>query len=255
MDQPTDPTVRAGMLLAELRARAPRVHAITNAAAQAFTANLLLAAGAVPSLTTSAEEAPAFTARADALVVNLGTLDAERRAAIPWCIATCRGAGRPWVLDPVFVEASPSRLELARLSLTGRPTAIRCNAAEAGALMGEEPAPAALDAFARAHETVVALTGPVDLVTDGTRQVRIANGHPLMSRVTAMGCAGTTLVAAFAALEPDPWLAAACGLLALGVAGEMAGEAARGPGTFPAAFLDALDALSPADIAAHARLS
>ncbi len=255
MSPSTDPIARAGTLLGELRARSPRVHAITNAAAQAFTANLLLAAGAVPSLTTSAEEAPAFTARADALVVNLGTLDAERRAAIPWCIATCRGRGKPWVLDPVFVEASPSRLELARLSLTGRPTAIRCNAAEAEALMGEPPTPASLAAFALANETVMALTGPTDLVAEGSRLVSIENGHPLMSRVTAMGCAGTTLVAAFAALEPDPWLAAACGLLVLGVAGEIAGETARGPGSFPAAFLDALDALSPADIAARARLS
>jgi hydroxyethylthiazole kinase len=250
-----DPIARAGALLEELRARAPRVHAITNAAAQGFTANLLLAAGAVPSLTTSPEEAPAFTARADALVVNLGTLDAERRAAIPWCIAACRGAGKPWVLDPVFVEASPSRLDLARLALTGRPTAIRCNALEAEALMGEAPTPAALAVFALAHETVVALTGATDVVADGKRLVRIGNGHPLMGRVTAMGCAGTTLIAAFAALEPDPWLAATCGLLVLGVAGEIAGEAARGPGSFPAAFLDALDALTGADIAARARLS
>ncbi len=254
-DQATDPVSRAGTLLDELRSRSPRVHAITNAAAQALTANLLLAAGAVPSLTTSAEEAPAFTARADALLVNLGTLDAERRAAIPWCVATCRGAAKPWVLDPVFVDAAPPRLDLAHLLLAGHPTVLRCNAAEAGALLGETPTPDAIAAFALAHETVVALTGPTDLVVDGRRAVRIDNGHPLMGRVTAMGCAGTGLVAAFAAIEPDPWLAAACGLLVLGVAGEIAGAAARGPGSFVPAFLDALDALTPADLAGRARLS
>ena len=255
MSPSTDPIARAGALLDELRARQPRIHAITNAAAGVLTANLLLAAGAVPSLTVSADEAPAFTARADALLVNLGTLDAERRAAIPWCIAACRAAGKPWALDPVFVEASPPRLELARLALTGRPTILRCNAVEAEALMGEPPNPAALAVFAVAHETVVAITGATDLVADGSRLVRIGNGHPLMSRVTAMGCAGTALLAAFAALEPDPWLAAACGLLVLGVAGEVAGETARGPGSYPAAFLDALDALDASVIAARARLS
>jgi hydroxyethylthiazole kinase len=255
MSSSPDPIARAGELLSGLRERRARVHAITNAAAGVFTANLLLAVGAIPSLTTSAEEAPAFTARADALVINLGTLDTERRAAIPWCIATARAAGKPWVLDPVFVEASPPRLDLARLALTGRPTIVRCNAAECEALTGEAPTPEALARFAEARGTVVALTGPTDLVADGRRLARVGNGHPLMSRVTAMGCAGTTLIAAFAALEPDPWLAAACGLLVLGVAGEIAGEAARGPGSFPAAFLDALDALTGADIAARARLS
>ncbi|KAA2237453.1 hydroxyethylthiazole kinase [Salinarimonas soli] len=255
MSESPDPIARAGALLRELRERRPRVHAITNAAAQTLTANLLLAVGAVPSLTTSAEEAPAFTARADALVINLGTLDAERRAAIPWCIAAARGAGKPWVLDPVFVEASPPRLELARLTLAGQPAILRCNAVEAEALTGEAPTPDVVHAFASAHGAVIALTGPTDLVVDGRRLARIANGHPLMTRVTAMGCAGTALLAAFAALEPDPWLAAACGLLVLGVAGEVAGETARGPGTFPAAFLDALDALDGSQIAARARLS
>ncbi len=255
MNPSPDPIARAGELLAQLRARRPRVHAITNTAAGVLTANLLLAVGAIPSLTTSAEEAPAFTARADALVINLGTLDTERRAAIPWCIATARSAGKPWVLDPVFVEASPPRLAIARLALTGRPTLVRCNAAEGEALMGEAPTPETLAGFARAHGTAVALTGPTDIVADGGRLARIDNGHPLMSRVTAMGCAGTTLIAAFAALEPDPWLAATCGLLVLGVAGEIAGAAARGPGSFPAAYLDALDALEPAMIGERARLS
>jgi len=71
----------ASDLLTRLRARAPRVHCVTNAVAQHFTANVLLAAGAIPSMTISADEIGAFVARADALLVNLGTFDAERRAA------------------------------------------------------------------------------------------------------------------------------------------------------------------------------
>jgi hypothetical protein len=73
---------RAAGLLRALRERRTRVHAITNAAAQGLTANLLLAAGGTPSLTVSPDEITAFAARADALLVNLGTLDADRRAAI-----------------------------------------------------------------------------------------------------------------------------------------------------------------------------
>ena len=255
-DLPPDVAQAAGLLLTRLREERVRVHAITNAAAQVLTANLLLAAGAVPSLTTAADEVPAFVARAGALVVNLGTLDAERRAAIPWSIGAARAAGVPWVLDPVFVDASPGRLALARLCLAGHPSVLRCNAAEFGALAEREAGPEAVSDYAAAAQCVVALTGPVDHVTDGTRTFAIENGHPLMARTTAMGCAATALVAAFVALAPDdPLKATAAALLAMGVAGELAGETARGPGTFPAALLDALDALTPEVLARRAKVS
>lgn len=245
----------AARLLAETRARSPRVHALTNAAAQAFTANLLLAAGAIPSLTIAAEEAGHFARRADAVLVNLGTLDAERRAGIPVAMAAAREAGRPIVLDPVFVEASPPRLAAARELLAQGPAIVRLNPGELEALSGRAPTPEAARAFARACATTIALTGPTDVITDGVRVLRVANGHPLMARVTAMGCAGSALVAAFAALEPDRVVAAAAALLVLGVAGEIAGAQAAGPGSFPAAFLDTLHALGEAALVTHARIS
>ena len=102
---------------------------------------------------------------------------------------------------------------------------------------------------------MVALTGPVDHVTDGTRSVFIENGHALMARTTAMGCAATALVAAFAALSPEDALGATAGaLVAVAIAGEIAGETAQGPGSFPAALLDALDDLDAGLIARRARV-
>src|SRR3979490_2800108 len=92
-------------ILARIRARRPRVHCITNAVAQNFTANMLLAAGAVPSMTIASDEIADFVARADALLVNLGTLDPERRGAIEIAIATAGGRG-PGVLGPRFVAPS-----------------------------------------------------------------------------------------------------------------------------------------------------
>src|SRR6202789_717272 len=91
----------AGDMLARLRARAPRVHCITNSVAQQFTANVLLAAGAVPSMTLSPDEIGAFVAGADALLVNLGTFDAERRSAVEAALGTAADMGKPWLLDPV----------------------------------------------------------------------------------------------------------------------------------------------------------
>ena len=80
--------------------------------------------------------------------------------------------------------------------------------------------------------TVIGLTGERDFVSDGTRLATVANGDPLMAKVTAMGCAGSALVAAFLAVESDAWLATTAALIAFGVAGEVAAARARGPGSF-----------------------
>ena len=127
----------AADLLARLRARSPRVHCITNAVAQNFTANVLLAAGAIPSMTiVGRTRSRAFVARADALLVNLGTLrcraprgDGDRDR----CSDQRRSV--PWVLDPVFVDRSPPRADYRPDA--GRqkaPAAVRLNAAEFDAL-------------------------------------------------------------------------------------------------------------------------
>src|SRR5436190_24401040 len=95
---------RATCLLAGIRTRLPKVHCITNTVAQPITANLLLAAGAVPSLTTSADEIGAFARSADGVLVNLGTLDPERRRAIDIALDQVSEAGIPWLLEPVCVD-------------------------------------------------------------------------------------------------------------------------------------------------------
>jgi hydroxyethylthiazole kinase len=239
---------------AALRATHPRVHCLTNAVAQAFTANVLLAAGAVPSMTVAQDEIGEFVGRAGALLVNLGTLDAERRAALPIALDRAARDGIPVVLDPVFADVSAPRLALARDIVARRPAVIRLNAAEFAALAGRPCDAGAVAAFARETGAVVALTGATDLVSDGARTVAIGNGHPLMAKVTAMGCAAGALIAAMLGAGAPP-LAAASGALALfGVAGETAGETAQGPGSFAAAILDALAGLDEAAIVARARL-
>ena len=166
-------------LLTRLRARTPRVHCITNAVAQNFTANVLLAAGAIPSMTLSADEIGAFVARADALLVNLGTFDAERRDAAATALEVATEEGVPWVLDPVFIDRSEPRAAYARSLVAQKPRVIRLNRAEFVALSGAEPDGDALARYALDTLAVIALTGTVDLVTDGAQRVEIENGHPL----------------------------------------------------------------------------
>lgn len=242
-------------ILARLRARRPRVHCITNNVAQNFTANALLAAGAVPSMTLAAEEIGAFVASADGLLVNLGTFDAERREAAASAIEVAAEEGVPWVLDPVFIDRSPPRAAYARTLVALKPRTIRLNRAEFVALAGAEPDADELIRYALDTLAIVALTGEVDLVADGARHVALENGHPLMTRVTAMGCAASALIAACLAVEPDTLTATAAALTAFGIAGEVAGAHANGPGSFAVAILDALYGLDADTIVERARVS
>src|SRR4051794_38080960 len=194
-------------ILARLRVRAPRVHCITNSVAQTFTANTLLAVGAIPSMTLAADEIGTFVARADALLVNLGTFDAERRAATAAALDVVGERRTPWVLDPVFVDRSAERAAYAKSLVAQNPDAIRLNWAEFITLSGVEGDDAALARYALDTLAVVALTGTIDRLTDGAQFVAIENGHPLMARVTAMGCAASALVAAFLAIESEAFVA------------------------------------------------
>jgi hydroxyethylthiazole kinase len=227
-----------------LRERAPRVHVLTNVVAQHFTANILLAAGATPSMTVAADEVSDFTSSANALLVNIGTLDTNLRKAIPRAIAAAKVRKIPFVLDPVLIDRSRPRLKFADAILAAGPTIVRANAAEFAALAGMPASDPAAMHFAREHKCVVAITGAVDLVTDGRRVVQLANGHPLMARVTAIGCAESALVAAVAAVEPDTFIATVAALSLINIAGETAAKDAKGPGSFAVGLLDAIAATS-----------
>ncbi len=252
---PRDLPALAADVIARLRERAPRVHCITNTVAQAFTANVLLAAGAIPSMTIAPQEIADFAARADALLVNLGTLDTERRAAIDIALEQAAERSRPWVLDPVLIDVSAVRATYARALAGKRPAAIRLNAAEFTALADAPVSAEALAHVAAKSGGVIGLTGTADLVSDGKRSLTIANGHPLMRTVTAMGCAASALVAACLCVEKDAFIATASGLLAFSVAGEIAADSSKGPGSFAVNVIDALHNLDSAALAGLARVS
>lgn len=261
----------AADLLTALRESPPLTHCITNAVVTGFTANVLLAVGAAPVMVDIVGEAGIFAQVASGLLINLGTPTPEQRDASLEAAGAATAAGTPWVLDPVAIGALPVRTALARALAERRPTAIRGNASEVLALAGlsaggrgvdaTDTTDAALDAavlLARTHGSVVAVSGPVDLITDGTRFVRIANGHPLLTRVTGGGCALGALIAAFLgsarAVGADALTAVAAATLVYTIAAERAAGAASGPGGFAVALLDALDAVQPGDLAAAARV-
>lgn len=252
-----------GKVIERVRESAPHVHSLTNLVANTLTANVLLAAGATPSMSDAHDEVAAFVSRADALLINLGTLSTYQKESMGLAIAAANEAGKPWVLDPVFVHFSPPRLAFARQLIAARPDLVRGNAHElaslqSGAASGK--ASAALGdedtcMLAARSGAVIVRTGAEDFVTDAERRVVICNGHPLMSRVTGVGCAMTALLAAVRAVEPDGVLAATSTLAWAGIAGELAAEKAAGPGSFQSGFVDAIFRLTPDDVSGRLRIS
>lgn len=234
------------------RTSSPLIHCMTNDVVQTFTANVVLAIGASPAMVIDPDEAAQFAAIADALLINVGTLTVDRAAAMRAAAHSARRAGKPWTLDPVAVGALTLRTDFCYELLELQPAAIRGNASEIMALAGisgggrgvdtTDSAAAALPAaqmLARQLNTVVAVTGEVDYITDGARSLVVSGGDVLMTRVVGTGCALSAVVAASTAMPADRLenVAAACGLMK--IAG---GKAAQrgGPGSFVPAFLDAL---------------
>jgi hydroxyethylthiazole kinase len=263
----TNPLASAAEQLTRLRGRRPLIHHITNFVVMNPTANITLCAGALPVMAHARQEVEDMAASADALVLNLGTLWPEQVEAMLLAGGRANAKGIPIVLDPVGAGATPYRTESAHRLLHELSIAIvRGNAAEIAALTGADgvirgvesvgiadTASVAL-AFARRYPCVVAVTGPVDAITDGRYLFRVANGHPLMAKVTGTGCMATSVIAAFAAIEKDFALAATAALACYGLAGEKAAEHARGPGSFQMHLFDAMAELDEDAVRSGARI-
>ena len=265
---PEDLLASTSEALARVRAHAPLVQCLTNSVVVNFTANALLSVGAAPAMVDVPGEAAPFAAVAGGVLINLGTPAGEQRDAMLEAATAAAQAGTPWVLDPVAVGSLPVRTPFALRLRDLRPTVIRGNASEIIAVAGAGAGGRGVDstddvdgALEVARELasrtggVVAVSGPVDAVTDGDRVVRIANGDVLLTRVTGGGCALGAVMAAFAAVTEDPLTATVAAVTVYTVAAELAAERSTGPGSFATAFIDALDHVGEADLVARARLS
>src|SRR6185437_194067 len=232
-------SISAGTTLRLLRERRPLVHQITNYVVMNETANATLALGALPVMAHAREEVEEMAALAGALVLNIGTLSPPWVDAMLAAGRAANAAGVPVVLDPVGAGAKSYRTETARQLLHEVDIAVvRGNAAEIATLAGREAEIRGVESFgasdtaaelareaARDLGTVAAVTGAADHVSDGETTLGVANGDPLLARITGSGCIATAITGSFLAVRPDaPLVAAAEALVALGVAGE---DAAR----------------------------
>ena len=253
---------KAAANLALLREKKPLIHNITNYVVMNYTANALLAMGASPVMAHAQNEVEDMVALAGALVLNIGTLTDDWIAAMLKAGIKASAMGTPIILDPVGSGATPLRTNSAKQIIEQTDIkVIRGNASEILSLRHADSKTKGVDSvhavdeaadtaqiLAQELQTTLAITGPVDLITDGQRVVRVSNGHPLMGYVTGTGCTATTAIGAFLAVDKDPVSATATALAFFGLAGEVAGQAAAAPGSFMIAMLDALYTIAPDEL-------
>lgn len=249
--------------LAQLKEHPPLIHCLTNQVVQNFTANVLLALGASPAMVVAPQEAGDFSAIADGLLINVGTLNDSQAQAMLVAIESANRADVPWILDPVAVGGLRYRTDFCRELLTMKPAAIRGNASEIMALSGltsvgrgvdsTDDSLAALPAAIKLSletRAIVAVTGAIDYVTDGKTSYALPFGDVLMTKVVGTGCALSSVVAAFVSLGEEKTLeqvATAC--LVMAYCGGLAAKDSAGPGSFSPLFLDYLYHLQPHQLA------
>ena len=250
-----------------MREATPLVVNVTNNVVTNFTANVLLALGASPAMTHAPADAAELAAQARAVVLNMGTPSEEYVRSMEEALRAANAAGVPAVFDPVAAGATAWRREVVgRVLGAGALAAIRGNASEilflagenavsrgADSLHGSGEAREAAAAVARRLGCVVCVSGATDVITDGRQHVALAGGHPLMARVTGMGCAATALVGAFVAVNADFFAATVQAMAVMATAGGLAAAGAAGPGSLQYRFLDALYNLTEVDCAAGVR--
>ncbi|WP_034426639.1 hydroxyethylthiazole kinase [Candidatus Entotheonella palauensis] len=258
-----------GPILSRVREQRPLLHHITNFVTMNDVANASLHIGATPVMAHAVEEVAEMVSKAQALVLNMGTLTPDRLEAMLMAGRAANAHRVPIVLDPVGVGATDMRQAANQRILSELDIAVvRGNAAEIGVLAGAGGTMQGVDSIAgaaapitvirqlaRAHSMVVVMTGERDLISDGERVAEVANGHIWLTKLSGTGCMATAVVAAMVAVEPDHVVAAVAGLAAYGVAAELAAAEARGPASFKVAFFDQLYHLAENQVTDGARLT
>lgn len=223
-------------LFSHIRSRNPLVHHITNVVTINDCANITLAIGASPVMATSVEEVEDMVRLANALVLNIGTIQAETFSAMLLAGKAANKIGIPVVFDPVGVGATPYRKKVANELLQQvKISVIRGNASEVNSLIGGNEGTRGVDAVeitmdrhklaeraANLFSCVVVVSGKVDVVSNGIKTVQIENGDTWLTKVTGTGCMTTSLIGAFVGSTNDYFSASIAGMSTMSIAGERA---------------------------------
>lgn len=222
--------------IVNLRDKKPLIEQVTNYVTINDCANVTLAIGASPVMGDGFEEVDQMTMISDALVINYGVINGASLKTMIKAGKTANKHNIGIVLDPVGVGATQFRNEaIVDLLTQVHPTIIKGNASEIMSLSGMNTKSKGVDSsadsleaidaalkVARDYRCVCAVTGRIDIITDGRYIVKIYNESDLLSYITGTGCMITSLAASFLGGGASPLVSAVGGILAMSIAGEEA---------------------------------
>jgi hydroxyethylthiazole kinase len=271
---------RAANIIRKISAKKPLVHHITNYVTVNDCANVVLAIGAAPVMADDIGEVEDIVAISSALVLNIGTLNQRTIAAMLAAGKAANQKGIPVVLDPVGAGATPLRTETAaRIMDEVKVAVIRGNISEIKTIGGAGGRTRGVDAgesdstredaiqtvnrmaadLAKRTGSVIAITGVVDVISDGRRSCFIRNGHAIMAGVTGTGCMCTALTGAFCGAEEDYTVATAAAVMTMGIAGEKAyrrmESAGLGNGSYRAFLIDEISRMTDKTLTDEGKIS
>ncbi|WP_185152016.1 hydroxyethylthiazole kinase [Chryseobacterium vaccae] len=251
-----------------VRQKSPLVHSITNYVVMNNTANALLAAGASPIMAHAKSEIREMVNIVHSVVINIGTLDEYWTESMLIAAETAHSINKPWILDPVGAGATSYRDDVLQQLLQYQPSVIRGNASEIIALAKanttitkgvdstaqSNEAVHAAQILAEQYHTTVCISGETDIILNGKQEIHIKNGHPMMTKVTGLGCSASALTGAFAGIQEDKAIATAAAMALLGISGELAVRESKGPGSLQVNLLDKLYNITEEEFFSHIKI-
>jgi hydroxyethylthiazole kinase len=271
---------RSKDIVQRVRDKRPLVHHITNYVTVNDCANIVLAIGAAPVMADDIGEVADIVGISSALVLNIGTLNQRTIASMLAAGKAANQTGIPVVLDPVGAGATLLRTETAaRIMDEVKLAVIRGNISEIKAVSGAGGKTRGVDAsegdaagendiqavnrlainFAKRTGSVVAITGVIDVVSDGARSCFIKNGHAVMADITGTGCMCTALTGAFVGAEQDYTAATVAAVMAMGIAGEKAYRsiqaAGLGNGSYRTFMIDEISRMNDETLTNEGKIS
>ncbi|QES88145.1 hydroxyethylthiazole kinase [Rhizosphaericola mali] len=256
-------------LISSVRQSSPLILNITNYVVMNNSANALLSIGASPIMSHAITEMEEMLRIANALVINIGTLDENWSKSMLLGAELAMQMDKPWILDPVGAGSTTYRSNISDQLLQFNPTIIRGNASEIMALAkyhngntkGVDSCNNSLDAISAAqylnnkYSSIVCISGEVDIIVSMNDIYYLKNGHALMTKVTGLGCSQSAILGGMIAISKDVILAALAGMALLGVAGELAAAKSAGPGSLQLNLLDKLYNLTESEFIQTIQLS
>ena len=232
-----------GTCVDQVRANVPLVHNITNYVTVNDVANVLLACGGSPIMSDDPKDVEDITSICGGLNINIGTLNQRTVEGMFLAGKKANELGHAVLLDPVGAGASAFRTETAlkliqeikfdvirgniseikTLALgSGTTKGVDADVADAVTEENLDQSIAFVKTFAEKMGCIIAVTGAIDLVSDGTKCYVIRNGRPEMGKITGTGCQLSGVMTAFITANPEEKLkAAAAAVCTMGLAGEI----------------------------------